>query len=95
MAIATATTDKVRARRKIDFSAPIFYLVALILWGVAIREVRLEWWAPLALLPVALHLFGQVATLKPEDGTDALAKFRSNRFAGLLMFAACWVVGTA
>ena len=30
MAIATATTDKVRARRKIDFSAPIFYLVALI-----------------------------------------------------------------
>ena len=31
----------------------------------------------------------QVATLKPDDGDDALAKFRSNRFAGLLMFAAC------
>jgi 4-hydroxybenzoate polyprenyltransferase len=73
----------------------IFYLIALILWGVAIREVRLEWWAPLALLPMALHLFGQIATLKPDDGNDALAKFRSNRFAGLLMFAACWVVGTA
>jgi 4-hydroxybenzoate polyprenyltransferase len=71
------------------------YLVALSLWGVAIREVRLEWWAPLALLPVAFHLLGQVAALKVEDGADALAKFRSNRFAGLLMFAACYVVGTA
>jgi 4-hydroxybenzoate polyprenyltransferase len=73
----------------------IFYLVALILWGVAIHQVRIEWYAPLALLPMALHLLGQVATLKLEDGNDALAKFRSNRFAGLLMFAACWVVGTA
>jgi 4-hydroxybenzoate polyprenyltransferase len=36
-----------------------------------------------------------VATLEPEDGADALAKFRSNRFAGLLMFLACFVVGTA
>ena len=33
--------------------------------------------------------------MRPEDGADALAKFRSNRFAGLLMFAACYVVGTA
>jgi 4-hydroxybenzoate polyprenyltransferase len=73
----------------------ICYLAALVLWAMAIREVRLEWYAPLALLPMALHLLGQVAMLKPEDGADALAKFRSNRFAGLLMFAACYVVGTA
>ena len=33
------------------------------------------------------HLGWQVAALKPDDGADALAKFRSNRFAGLLMFA--------
>jgi 4-hydroxybenzoate polyprenyltransferase len=71
------------------------YAIALILWGLAFREVRIEWFALLALLPMALHLIGQVATLKPEDGADALAKFRSNRLAGLLMFAACWVVGTA
>jgi 4-hydroxybenzoate polyprenyltransferase len=71
------------------------YAIALILWGLAFREVRIEWYALLALLPMALHLLGQVATLKPGDGADALAKFRSNRFAGLLMFAACWVVGTA
>ncbi|MEA3012057.1 MAG: 4-hydroxybenzoate polyprenyltransferase [Sphingomonadales bacterium] len=71
------------------------YAIALILWGLAFREVRIEWYALLALLPMALHLLGQVATLKPEDGADALARFRSNRLAGLLMFAACWVVGTA
>ena len=73
----------------------ICYLLALALWAAAIREVRIEWFALLALLPMALHLLWQVATLRPDDGADALAKFRSNRFAGLLMFAACFVVGTA
>ena len=38
---------------------------------------------------------GQVVTLDPASGEDALAKFRSNRFAGLLVFAAMLVVGTA
>jgi len=42
---------------------------------------------------MALHLLWQVATLDPQDGTNALARFRSNRNAGLLMFAACFVVG--
>jgi 4-hydroxybenzoate polyprenyltransferase len=46
------------------------------------------------LLPVAVHLALQVARLRPEDGGSALATFRSNRFAGLLMFLACLVVGT-
>lgn len=73
----------------------LFYALALAFWAAAIREVRLEWYATLAMLPVAIHLLWQAASLKPEDGADALAKFRSNRFAGLLMFAACWVVGTA
>ena len=73
----------------------IFYLLALILWAVALHFVRREGIALLALLPMALHFLWQVATLKPDDGDDALAKFRSNRFAGLLMFAACWVVGNS
>ena len=71
------------------------YLVALILWAASLHLVRREWFALLALLPMALHLGWQVAALKPADGDDALAKFRSNRMAGLLMFAACWVVGNA
>jgi 4-hydroxybenzoate polyprenyltransferase len=71
------------------------YLAALILWGGAIHMVRIEWFALLGLLPMALHLFWQAATLNPDDGADALAKFRANRLAGLLMFAAFWVIGTA
>ena len=50
--------------------------------------------ALIALAPMAAHLLWQVGTLK-EDGTDPLVKFRSNRFAGLLMFLACLVVGSA
>jgi 4-hydroxybenzoate polyprenyltransferase len=73
----------------------ICYVAALLLWTAAFREVRQEGYALLALMPMALHLFWQVAALDPDDGADALAKFRSNRFAGLLMFLACFVVGTA
>ena len=73
----------------------VCYALALLLWALALREVRQEEYALFGLLPVAVHLFWQVATLKPDDGADALAKFRSNRFAGLLMFLACLVLGTA
>jgi 4-hydroxybenzoate polyprenyltransferase len=73
----------------------ICYLLALLLWAAAIRAVRPETLALAALLPVAVHLLWQVATLKPDEAADALAKFRSNRFAGFLMFLACLVVGTA
>ena len=73
----------------------LFYFLALLLWGAAIWQVRAEALALAALLPIAVHLFWQVATLKPEDGANALAKFRSNRFAGLLMFLACLVVAAS
>ena len=72
----------------------LFYLAALLLWGAAIWQVRPDSLGLAALLPVALHLGWQVAALKPDDSEDALAKFRSNRFAGLLMLLACLVVGT-
>ena len=49
----------------------------------------------LALVPLALHLFWQVVTLESADGANALARFRANRSAGLLMAMACWVVGNA
>jgi len=73
----------------------ICYALALMLWIGAVREVRQEWYALLGLLPIALHLAWQSTVLKPDDPADALAKFRSNRFAGLLMFLACFVTGTA
>ena len=81
--------------RHAGLGVALCYLVALLLWAAALHEVRREWFALLGLAPMAIHLFWQVATLKPDVGEDALAKFRSNRFAGLLMFAACWVVGNA
>ena len=72
-----------------------FYTLALALWAGAIWRERSDWLALATLLPMALHLIWQIATLKPDDGDDALAKFRSNRLAGLLMFLACLVVGTS
>lgn len=71
----------------------LFYLAALALWAASIWQVRADILALAALLPVAAHLLWQIVGLRPEDGADALAKFRSNRFAGLLMFLACLVVG--
>jgi len=71
-----------------------FYAAALALWAAALWAVRPDPLALLALLPMAAHLAWQVATLSPDNGGNALARFRSNRFAGLLMFLACAVVGT-
>jgi 4-hydroxybenzoate polyprenyltransferase len=72
-----------------------FYAVALLLWGIALWRVRPEPLAFAALLPIAGHFVWQVSGLRADESADALAKFRSNRFAGLLMFLACAVVGTA
>jgi 4-hydroxybenzoate polyprenyltransferase len=73
----------------------ICYVLALALWAATIWLVRPERLALLALLPAALHLAWQAAALRRDDGADALAKFRSNRFTGFVMFLACLVVGTA
>ncbi len=72
----------------------LFYTLALGGWGGALWLVRPEPLVLLALVPAALQLLWQVATLK-ADGSDALAKFRSNRMAGFLMAMACLVVGSA
>ena len=72
-----------------------FYALALALWGLAFYLLREDWIALLALLPAALHLLWQAFTLDPADPTNPLARFRSNRFAGLLVAAACLVVGNA
>lgn len=71
------------------------YATALGCWGGALWTVRPDPLVLVALVPAALHLTGQVVTLDPANGADALEKFRSNRFAGLLVFAAMLVVGSA
>ncbi len=80
--------------RHVRAGVALCYLCALGLWAGAIWQVRPQALALAALLPVAVHLLWQIATLR-EDGVDPLAKFRSNRFAGLLMFLGCLVVGSA
>jgi 4-hydroxybenzoate polyprenyltransferase len=72
-----------------------FYAAAITCWAAAFWMLRPDLIASLALLPVAAHLLWQVATLQPGDNDNALARFRSNRTAGLLMALACWVVGNA
>ncbi|MET0239850.1 MAG: 4-hydroxybenzoate octaprenyltransferase [Sphingobium sp.] len=69
-----------------------FYMGAIACWATAFWVVVPHWLSLTALLPMGLHLCWQVATLR-EDGADPLVKFRSNRFAGLLMFGACVAVG--
>ena len=71
-----------------------FYAIAVALWAAALWTRREDPLVLAALAPVALHLAWQVITLAPQDGASALARFRSNRFAGLLVFLACVVVGT-
>src|SRR3546814_11945044 len=47
------------------------------------------------LVPAAMHFLWPAATLDPADGHIALRRFRSNRFAGLLIFLARLTVGGA
>ncbi|WP_265569958.1 4-hydroxybenzoate octaprenyltransferase [Sphingomicrobium nitratireducens] len=71
----------------------LFYLAALLLWGAALHLAKPHWLAVVALLPAALHLGWQALRIDPADGAGALRLFRSNRFTGLLVFAACLTVG--
>lgn len=80
--------------RHVKAGVGLCFVLALALWAGALWLIQPVWLAPMALLPIALHFAWQTGTLR-EDGTDPLIKFRSNRFAGLLMFLACLVVGTA
>ena len=73
----------------------VCYAIALAFWAVSLWRVRPDGLALVALLPMAAHLGWQVAKLSPDDGGDALAKFRSNRMAGFILFLACLVVGTS
>jgi 4-hydroxybenzoate polyprenyltransferase len=71
----------------------LFYGLALAFWAGAFWLVRPDPLVLVALAPAAVHLGWQVLTLDAADGTNALARFRSNRMAGLLIALACLVVG--
>ena len=79
---------------KVRPGVTLLYAIAIACWLAAVWRVFPATLALAALLPAALHLLWQVATLRPDDGANTLARFRSNRFAGLLVFLACAVVAT-
>ncbi len=70
-----------------------FYGAALMLWALAFWLLRPDPLVVVALVPMAVHLGWQALTLDPEQDGNALARFRANRFAGLLLALACWTVG--
>ena len=93
-ALIGVRSSALRMGRHVRGGTAICYGLAVALWGAALWLRRADPLVLLALAPVALHLGWQVATLRPDDGAGALARFRANRFAGMLMFLACVVVGT-
>ena len=93
-ALIGVRSSALRLGRHVRGGVALFYAAALLLWAAALWQVRADPLAPVALLPAALHLGWQAATLRADDGAGALERFRANRFTGLLVFMACVVVGT-
>ncbi|HSM54039.1 MAG TPA: 4-hydroxybenzoate octaprenyltransferase [Erythrobacter sp.] len=94
-ALVGIRSSALRLGKAVKPGVAMFYLGAVALWGLGFWLYRPDWIALLTLLPVGLHLLWQVATLEAGDGGNALDRFRSNRLAGALMAAACFVVGNA
>ncbi|WP_390585556.1 4-hydroxybenzoate octaprenyltransferase [Erythrobacter sp. MTPC3] len=94
-ALVGIKSSALRMGAKVHEGVGAFYAATIGFWGLGIWLYRPDWTALLALAPVALHLVWQVATLDPQDPANPLERFRSNRWAGALMAAACFVVGNA
>ena len=94
-AIVGIRSSALRLGRHVKGGVALFYAGAVACWMVAFWLYRLDWIAIFALLPAAGHLFWQVVTLDESDPANPLDRFRSNRFAGLLVAAACFIVGNA
>ncbi len=94
-ALVGIRSSALRMGRHVRGGVGLFYTLAVAFWALAFWLLRADPLALLGLVPAALHLGWQVATLDTGDGDNALARFRSNRFAGLLVALACFVVGNA
>ena len=94
-ALIGVRSSALRLGRHVRGGVAVCYVLAVALWAAAIWQVRADPLAAVALAPAAGHLAWQVVTLRPDDGWGALHRFRSNRFAGLLVFLGMLVVGTA
>src|SRR6478736_7461853 len=82
-ALVGIRSSALRLGTKVKMGVIAFYGLALALWTLAFWLLREDPVALLALLPAAAHLMWQAGTLDPADPDNPLARFRSNRFAGL------------
>jgi 4-hydroxybenzoate polyprenyltransferase len=94
-ALVGIRSSALRLGRHVQAGVALFYAAAILLWALAFWLLRGDAFALLALLPAAAHLAWQAASLDPADPANPLARFRSNRVAGALVAAACFVVGNA
>lgn len=93
-ALIGVRSSALRLGAHVKSGVSFFYATALACWAGAFWLVRPQLLGVAALLPVAIHFGWQIMTLRVSDGDDALAKFRSNRFAGFLVALACAVIGS-
>ncbi len=94
-ALIGVRSSALRMGTKVRVGVIAFYAFALCFWAGAFWFIRPQPLVLLALFPVALHFLWQVLTLDAETGSDALSKFRSNRFAGFLIALATATVGAS
>jgi 4-hydroxybenzoate polyprenyltransferase len=94
-ALVGIRSSALRLGRHVKAGVALFYAAAVLLWALAFWLLRGDPFALLALLPAAAHLAWQAASLDLADPANPLARFRSNRVAGALVAAACFVVGNA
>ncbi len=65
-----------------------FYAVAVGLFGLAGALAGLAWPFYLGLAAAAAQLYWQAAAADIDSSADCLAKFKSNKWLGLIVFAA-------
>jgi 4-hydroxybenzoate polyprenyltransferase len=65
----------------------VFYGGAAVLWAIAGVTAGEGRWFRYALAAATIQLFWQAARVATDDPADCLAKFRSNRWVGWLVFA--------
>lgn len=94
-ALVGIRSTALRVGRHVRGFVALCYALALGLWALGFWLYREDPLALLALAPVGAHLLWQAARLDPDEAGNPLERFRSNRWAGALMAAACYVVGNA
>jgi len=94
-ALVGIKSSALRLGNSVKAGVGLFYAASIACFALSFWLLRADWVALLALIPAAAHFAWQVSTLDPADGANPLDRFRSNRWAGALVAAACLVVGNA